>query len=180
MANTSLNGWAGIRLRVDPRLRTIKIPGTINTKITMRREVAPLFAAYLADWHRLMPKRLNLNEGTKAYGWIYREARSGAGLSNHASGTATDCRWDVLKADGKPHMTTAEKAILNKILDTYKTADGHRVLANGEWWQHADGMHSEISQSWDRGCKRNTTPADVAQVIARLKINKDGVRPIGA
>lgn len=172
---TSLNGWPGIRLRVDPRLRSIKIPGT-NRQITVRREAAPLFAAFLADWQKEMPDRLKLDTGPIG-GWNYREARLTTGLSNHSSGTAVDVRWDVLKADGKPHMNANEKAILNKILDRYKTDDGHRVLANGEWWNHKDGMHTELSQSWDRGAKRNTTLADVRNVIKRLKIDKDGKRP---
>ena len=175
---TSLNGWPGIKLRVDPRLRTITIPGTAGTKVTVRREAAPLFAAFLADWYRLMPKRLNLNEGSKAYGWIYREARSGAGLSNHSSGTATDARWDVLKADGKRHFTAPETAILKKILAQYVCADGHHVLANGYAWRSCDEMHTELSQHWDVGCKRNTTAKDVAEVISRLKIDKDGRRPL--
>ena len=171
---SSLNGWPGIKLRLDPRLRTITVPST-TTKVTVRREAAPLFAAFLADWQKELP-RLDLTKSTKAYGWIYREARSGAGLSNHSSGTATDCRWDILKADGKKHMTDAERKILDKILARYVCADGHRVLASGAFWKHTDEMHTELSQHWDRYCKRNTTAKDVAEVIARLKIDNNGVR----
>lgn len=171
----SLNGWSAIKFRVDPRLRSIRVPGT-DRQVTVARAAAPLFAAFLADWNREMPARLRL-EGGPVDGWNYRDSRFVKGLSNHASGTAVDVRYDVLKADGKPHMNAREKAILNKILDRYTTTDGHRVLANGEWWKKADGMHTELSQSWDRGAKRNTTPADVANVIKRLKIDKNGNRP---
>jgi hypothetical protein len=174
----SLNGWTAILVAVDPRLRVITIPGTTR-KIRVRKECAPLFAAFFADWQAEMPKRMKLDPGPTD-GWNYRKSRMTTGLSNHSSGTAVDVLYkSVLPADGKPHMTTEEKRILNGILSRYVTADNHRVLANGEWWStpHCDGMHTEISQSWDRGCKRNTTMKDVQEVIARLNIDKNGIRP---
>lgn len=172
--NNSLNGWPAITNATSDKLRTITIPGT-KRKITVQKDCAPLFAAYLSDWQRQMPARLKLDPGPTA-GWNYRQARSGAGLSNHSSGTAVDVLWTtVLPADNKPHMTDYEKAILNDILSRYVTDDGHRVLANGEWWDAADGMHTEISQGWDRGCKRNTTLADVHNVINRLGIDENGI-----
>jgi hypothetical protein len=170
----SLNGWPTIKSANDPRLKTMKIPGTQRT-VRLRRGVAPVFAAFLADWHKEMPERLKLNKGP-VDSWVYREARTNTGFSNHASGTAVDLRYDVLKADGKPHMTKEEMAILDRILDRYKTADGHRILANGEWWNKEDGMHTELSQGWDRGAKRNTTLKDVKEVQKRLKINNNGVK----
>ena len=173
----SLNGWTAIRFRADPRLRTIKIPGTKRT-VTVSRSAAPLFAAFLADWERLMPARLKLDTGP-VDGWNYRPSRLEKGLSDHASGTAVDVRYDVLKPDGKAHMTAAEKKILDGVLAQYVTADGHRVLANGAWWAKVkDEMHTELSQGWDRGAKRNTTAKDVANVIKHLKIDKNGVRPL--
>ena len=177
MAN-SLNGWSAIRFKADPRLRTIKIPGT-SRSVTVARSAAPLFAAFLADWERLMPARLKLDPGP-VDGWNYRPSRMTDGLSNHSSGSAVDVRYDVLKADGKVHMTAAEKKILDSILATYTTSDGSRVLDNGAWWKapHVDEMHTELSQSWGRGAKRNTTSADVADVIKRLRIKSDGTRPL--
>lgn len=177
---TSLNGWTAIESSTSKDLRTIEIPGTTR-KIKLHREVAPLFAAFYADWQREMPARMNLNPGPTD-GWNYRKSRMTKGLSNHSSGTAVDVLYSsVLPADGKPHMTKQEKEILNNILSRYVTGDGHRVLANGEWWNppHCDGMHTEISQSWDRGCKRNTTIEDVREVIKRLNIDQNGNRPLG-
>lgn len=170
----TLNGWSAIKLWADPRLTAIKIPGTKRT-VRLNRAVAPVFAAFLADWHAEMPQRLNLNEGP-VDGWNYRPSRFSNNLSNHASGTAVDLRYDVLKADGKPHMTAEEKRILNKILDRYKTSDGHRIFANGEWWKKPDGMHTELSQSWDRKALRNTTLADVKEVQKLLGIDRKGNR----
>ena len=72
--------------------------------------------------------------------------------------------------------TDAERKTLDKILARYVCADGHRVLASGAFWKATDEMHTELSQHWDRYCKRNTTAKDVAEVIARLKIDNNGVR----
>lgn len=173
---TTLNGWTAIRLAADPRLRTITIPGTTR-KVRVARAAAPLFAAFLADWQRLMPKRLSLVPGP-VDGWNYRPSRFTTGLSNHASGTAVDARYDVLKADNQHHFTPAEVKILKGILAQYVTRDGHHVLANGYSWKKCDEMHTELSQSWDVGAKRNTTAKDVAEVIARLNIDKNGKRPL--
>lgn len=174
----SLNGWPVISSRLDPRLMTIKIPGT-KRSVTLRRAVAPVFAAFLADWNNELPARLRLNPGP-VDGWVYRKSRFTDGFSNHASGTAIDALYtSVLPADGKKHMTAEEKKILENILKRYSTSDGHRIFANGEWWKKADGMHTELSQSWDRGAKRNTTLADVKEVQKLLKIDKNGVRHAG-
>lgn len=171
---TSLNKWTAITSRLDPRLRTITIPGT-SRKVTVRRAAAPVFAAFLADWHREMPKRLKLNTGP-VDGYNYRPSRLTTGLSNHSSGTACDLRYDVLKADNKRHMTDEERAILKRILARYVTADGHHIFANGYAWKSCDEMHTELSQGWDVGAKRYTTLKDVKAVQKRLKIDKNGVR----
>ena len=176
---TSLNGWPVITSATSTNLRTITIPGT-KRRITMQKDVAPLFAAFYADWQREMPKRLKLDPGPTD-GWNYRMSRYTDKYSNHASGTAVDVLYtSVLPADGQAHMTKEEKAILDDILSRYVTDDGHRVLANGEWWNvpHKDGMHTELSQEWDRYAKRNTTLADVKNVIKRLGIDNDGNRKL--
>ena len=170
----SLNNWPVIMTAADPRLRTIAIPGTKRT-VRARRSVAPVLAAFLADWHAEMPERLKLDKGP-VDGWVFRKSRFVNKYSNHASGTAVDLRYDVLKPDGKPHMSQTEKKILNRILDRYKTSDGHRIFANGEWWRKPDGMHTELSQSWDRGALRNTTHKDVKEVQRLLGIDKNGNR----
>lgn len=142
----------------------------------MARAAAPLMAAFLADWQKRMPDRLKLDTGP-VDSYNYRKSRLVDGFSNHASGTAVDVRYDVLKPDGRPHMNARERSILDKILGEYVTDDGHRVLANGEWWSRkVDGMHTELSQGWDRGAKRDTTKADVLNVIKRLGIDSNGNR----
>ena len=173
---TSLNGWP-VLFAGDPRIKTGTIPGTTRT-LTMRDACLPLFLHFCAAWNTEMPTRLKLDHGP-VDGLEVRQARASNGYSDHASGTAVDLRYDILKADHQLHMTTAETAILKRILSRYVTADGHHVLANGYVWKvggFADEMHTELSQQWDKsnGAKRNTTAADVAEVIKRLNIGPDG------
>lgn len=176
----SLNGWTAIENSSDSNLKSITIPGTKRI-IKVHKEAAPLFASFFADWQREMPDRMKLDPGPTD-GWNYRKSRLVKKLSNHSSGTAVDVLYtSVLPADGKPHMTKQEKEILNNILSRYVTGDNHRVLANGEWWNppNCDGMHTELSQKWDKGCLRNTNVEDVREVIKRLNIDINGNRPLG-
>jgi len=132
----------------------------------------PLFGAFCADWHALMPARLKLDRGP-VDGWEYRDPRlaSGNRLSNHASGTAVDLRYDVLLADQQRHMTDAERATMEKLLDTYVLEDGRRIFRWGGYWNAVDEMHTEIAPGMTR--------ADVKAVIKRLRIDDAGTRPAG-
>lgn len=173
---TSLNGWPAFDDYGDPRLATGTIPGTTR-KVTLAKDVLPLFLHFLAAWNKEMPARLKLGTGP-VDGFEPRQARASSGLSNHASGTAVDVRYDVLAADDQRHMTDEEQAVLRRILSRYVTSDGHWVLANGWRWNKVDEMHTECSQGWDYGAKRNTTLADVQEVTKRLRIRPDGTTSI--
>lgn len=173
---TSLNGWAGIG-KAGPALARRLVPGTTRA-VTLQVDALPLFLAYLADWHKtVMPI-----DGSRSYlgpdGWQYREARTGAGLSNHASGTAVDVRYDVLKADHQRHMTPAQIAAVHRLLDKYVDDQGRRVFGWGGDWtvgKACDEMHTELAQAWAVGARnRPTTLADVRAVIKRLGIRPDG------
>jgi hypothetical protein len=175
---TSLNGWAGISTS-GPALARRVVPGT-GRAVTLQVDALPLFLAFLADWHKtVMPI-----DGKPTYlgpdGWEYREARTGAGLSNHASGTAVDVRYDVLKADHQRHMTDAQIAAVHRLLDKYVDKDGRRVFGWGGDWKvgvYCDEMHTELAQSWAIGARgRATTKADVLAVVARLGIRPDGTQ----
>jgi hypothetical protein len=172
---TSINGWPVLD-DGDPRIATGIIPG-VNRPVTLARACLPVFLHFYAAWQKEMGPRMSIKTGP-IDGWEVRQSRvPGAGFSNHASASACDVLYDtVLPADGQPHMTAAEKAKLDKILSRYVTSDGHRILANGEWWKvpYTDGMHTEISSSWEPGALRNTTAADVVNVIKRLGIRPDG------
>lgn len=180
MGEVCLNGWPGVKPAfAGLKMRTIAIPGT-QRRVTVLRSVAPVFAAFAADWNRLMPARLKLDGGDPIAigGYNYRPARSGAGLSCHSGGVAVDFRTNILKADNKRHMTDQERKILDSLLATYVTDDGHRIFGSGAWWRKCDEMHVQLSDHWERYAKRRTTQADVDNVIKRLKINKNGVRPL--
>lgn len=178
---TSLNGWPALQYG-DSHLATGKVPGTSPARyITANREALPLLLHFAAAWHRRMPQRLKLNQpNCPVDSHEYREARSASGFSNHASGTAIDLCYQILLADRQRHMTDEERSTLSKILSHYVTADGHHVLANGAWWSagYTDEMHTELSQNWDRGAKRDTTLADVQAVIKRLGIKPDGTTTV--
>ena len=115
-----------------------------------------------------MPSRLKLDKGP-VDGWEYRDARTTARLSNHASGSAIDLRYDVLLADGKSHMTAEEKKVLADILSVYVLADGRPIFRSGAYWNTVDEMHTEVAPGM--------TVRDVKAVIKRLRISADGVRP---
>jgi len=164
----SLNGWTAIPNSNDSRLVWFLIPGT-ERKILVRKVLGPVLGAYCADWNRLMPPRLKLNKGP-VDGWEYRDARLNPKLSNHASGSAVDLRYDILHADQERHMTDAERKIVHGLLDVYTTTDGRRLLRWGGDWNAVDEMHTEIAPGMRK--------ADVEDVMKKLKIDKNGNRPI--
>jgi hypothetical protein len=173
----SLNGWPGITSGNSLSLRRIQIPGTTRV-LLIARPAARVFAAFCADWHAEMPERLKLDKGP-VDSWEYRDARTTPRLSNHASGTAIDLRYDVLLADRKRHMTPAETAIVHRILDRYVDDDGRRLFGWGGDWSagFTDEMHTELAQGWAIGAQgRNTTLDDVKAVTKRLNIRRDGTR----
>lgn len=173
MGDVSLNGWPVLD-DGDPRIATGIIPGT-DRKLTLAKACLPLFLHFCAAWNKEMPARLKLTDHrNEVDGHEVRQARNANAYSNHASGTAVDLSYRVLLADNERHMTDEERTILKRILSRYVTTDGHWVLGNGYAWHHVDEMHTELNQSWEVGAKRNTTLADVQDVIKRLGIKADG------
>lgn len=173
MGDVSLNGWP-VLYEGDARIATGTIPGTTR-KITTNRAALPLFLHFCAAWNKEMPARLKLTDKRNEVDSLeVRRARNASGASNHASGTALDLCYRILLADNERHMTGEEQSILKRILARYVTKDGHHVLANGYAWGKVDEMHTELSQGWDVGAKRDTTAADVAEVTKRLGIKADG------
>jgi hypothetical protein len=169
---TSLNGWAA----PPARLATGTVPGT-KKKVTLQADVLPLFLALLSDIHKTVVP-IDVPSALGPDGFEYRDARTGAGLSNHASGTAVDVRYDLMKADRKKHLNDAQTAACHKLLDKYVDSNGRRIFGWGGDWKlgvYMDEMHWEIIQSWSSGAYgRKTTVQDVKNVIARLKIQPDG------
>jgi hypothetical protein len=175
----SLNGWEGIPSETDPRLKWGTVPGT-NKQVLLNKDVLPVFLNMLAQVNRLV---IPLDPGPLD-GWEYRDARTTAQLSNHASGTASDMRYDVLKADRQQHMTAKQRTTMHKLLDKYVTSTGKRVFGWGGDWDlgtYMDEMHLEAIQSWSPGAQgANATAADFADVKKRLGIKDNGTRTIVA
>ena len=175
----SLNGWEGIPSETDPRLKWGTVPGT-NKKILLHKDVLPVFLNMLSQVNRLV---IPLDPGPLD-GWEYRDARTTAKLSNHASGTASDMRYDVLKADRQRHMTPKQTKTMQKLLNKYVTSTGKRVFGWGGDWDlgtYMDEMHLEAIQYWSPGSQgTNATAADFADVKKRLGIKADGTRTIVA
>jgi hypothetical protein len=175
MTGTTLGGWPGIETAQEQRdhLVWIKIPGTVK-KVQLRKEVAPVFAAFLAEVHK---KVINLNKGPLD-GWAFRQARTGAGLSQHAGAVASDMRYDVLKSDHRRHMTQAQINAMHSLLNKYVTTSGKRVFGWGGDWKvgtACDEMHLEAIQNWSPGSHgSNATIADFKNVQKRLGIKTDG------
>ena len=184
--STSLNGWPGIyKLDVNgnkvsdyssPQLATGTVPGT-HKRVTLQRDVLPLFLAYLSEWHHTVHS-IDYAGALGPDGYEYRDARSGAGLSCHASGTAVDVTYDWLAADHQRHMNASQTAAVHRLLDKYVTSTGKRIFGWGGDWTvgtYCDEMHTEIIQSWSPGARNaNGTLADVRDVIRRLGIKPDG------
>jgi hypothetical protein len=180
MTGTTLGGWPGIETAQEQRdhLVWIKVPGTVK-KVQLRKEVAPVFAAFLAEVHK---KVIDLNKGPLD-GWEFRQARTGAGLSQHAGAVASDMRYDVLLADHRRHMTQAQINAMHSLLNKYVTTSGKRVFGWGGDWKVAtdttpgfcDEMHLEAIQNWSPGSHgSNATVADFKNVQKRLGIKSDG------
>jgi len=178
MTGTTLGGWPGIETAQEQKVLVwIKVPGTVK-KVQLRKEVAPVFAAFLAEVHK---KVIDLNKGPLD-GWEFRQARTGAGLSQHAGAVASDMRYDVLKADHRRHMTQAQINAMHKLMDKYVTSSGKRVFGWGGDWQvgkFCDEMHLEAIQNWSPFSHgSNATIADFQNVQKRLGIRSDGTTSI--
>jgi hypothetical protein len=175
-APSSLNGWPAITRAGDARMTRATVPGT-SKAVTLRKEAAPLFLNLLS---RINAEVLPLDRGPLD-SWQYRNARLGGGLSNHASGTAIDFRYDVLKADHLTHLSPAQRAKMEHLLDGYKTSDGHRIFGWGGEWKNGvarDEMHVEVGQAWQVG--RAITAADLEAVQHRLQLGADGRTQAGS
>jgi hypothetical protein len=178
MAKHSLNGWPEITPVMAPdHLVTVAIPGT-KSHIRTIPLLAPLWANVLSDVNRHV---LAIDGGDGPACWVDRPARLGGGLSNHASATAVDVRWDVLKADHRRHCSPGQITAAHAILAHYVTSRGKRILGWGGDWRvgtACDEMHWELGQDWEPGVGSAVTSTDVQDVIKRLGLTVTGARKV--
>ena len=160
----SINGWT-VLVPTSKLLAREVIPSTTRS-ITMRKACLPLFLALAHDYDDwIVP--IDRGQFDDA-GYCYRQSRTGAGWSNHASGSALDLNWSkegAKKASNRKFWADPQtKADIDQIQKVYKV-----VTWGGDWspkfW---DPMHWEI-----------TTGVNIAQVEARiafLGITTQGIR----
>jgi hypothetical protein len=162
----SINGWTVIEKWDAARLLTIPVPNA-NRRLTVRRSVAPLFAALAADYHRWVRP---IDKGTvDEGGWNPRQARNASAWSNHASGTAVDINWSE---EGAQNSTVGRLFFANpknlagivRILKIYSPV----IFWGGNWRNFKDYMHFEIAPG--------VTQAQVTALITKLGIDEQGVR----
>lgn len=170
----SLNGWLAL-LPSSLFLATGTVPGT-EVRLRMRREVLPLFLALAADYHRAVAP---LRKG-ECGAHNYRPAMGGGGWSDHASGTAVDLNWRHEGAQG-PHggMATMSKA---QVAACAALKRKYRILIWGG--DKARGGDYAKPVNWDPmhfAIAPGVSPAEVAKVIAALRIRDDGtIAPVPA
>ena len=159
----TLSGHLALR-NDDPSLVMGTVPGS-----TMRIRVADWTLAVFLDFerrwqdHELLGRgRFNLSAGLSG-SFNYRPAREADEVSDHA-GYAVDNRYDVLKADGQRHMTTAERGAVHALLADY----GGALAWGGDYQRIVDEMHVYAAPG--------QTPATFAALRARLRILDDGTR----
>lgn len=157
---TSINGYPVLNY-TSKFLKTGRVPGT-SKSVRLRADVLPAFLAILSEIDKTV---INLDKGPLD-GHVYRESRLVSRWSNHASGTAIDMRYDVLKADGRRHMSRAQVDQMHRLLSKY-SVNGRKIFTwGGDYRKHVDEMHLEIAA----GVSSSTVQA----LIKKLRINPDG------
>lgn len=159
---TSLNGWP-VLAPSSVLLKTGTVPGT-KVRLTLRRDVLPLFLAVAYDYNDwIRPLRAACTGG-----YNYRQARSGAGWSVHAAGAAMDINWSYEGAQRPANRAFWADASNHRAVD--QIIDVYDVLEWGGDWGPAywDAMHWQTSQ--------HSTPASVLAKTKFLGIDANGVR----
>jgi len=170
MTEKSINGWEPITTRSDKRLTMKIVPGT-NVKLTMHKDVLPLFLALAADFHKEVAPLRNGECG----GYAFRKARQAAAYSDHSSGTAVDLNWGHEGAmgpkGGMVFMNDAQIKACAEIKKRYQI-----VIWGGD---RAKGGDYKDPHSWDPmhyALKSGVTVADIQKVLKNLGIDANGVR----
>lgn len=159
----SINGYQVLSGWSDYRLANGKVPGT-NKSVRLRKDVLPIFLAFLSEVDKTV---INLDAGPLD-GFARRSSRTVRRWSNHSSGTATDMRYDVLKADLRRHMSRAQRDQMHRLLDKYSYGNKKIFTWGGDWTpgRSLDEMHLEIS--------KGVSYSMIKSVMDKLKIRSDG------
>lgn len=162
MAVFSQNGF---RAKDTSLLATYTIPNTGGIKATLRKGDVSVVMLYLAERYHKEVEPLRKSD-TGSYNPRSIVGAPGSSISNHASGTAMDFRWNdhVLGKSGT--FTAKEKAALRKILNFL---DGV-VRWGGDYSGRKDEMHFEINASASR----------VAAMADKIRKSRSAAQPVKA
>ena len=161
----------------SPLLATAPIPGCPTRRLTLHKDVLPLFLAIAADYHRTIAP---LDVGTwDEWSYDYRPARTSSSWSNHC-GYAMDLNASQEGARGTAWTTWWLTAKRN--LKAQRLRRKYKVVNWGAWTKIADDPHTAQIEGWDAAyadamhweLKRGTSIADVQAVIKKLGIQPDG------
>lgn len=161
---TSINGYPVLSGWGSSLLGRFRVPGT-RKSVYLREDVAPVFLALLSEIDKTV---LDLDRGPLD-GFARRPSRYTYRWSNHASGTAIDFRYDVLKADRRRHMTDSQRRQMKALLNKYVVRNGafkKKLFIWGGDWRAVDEMHIEIA--------RGVSTSDIKKAMTQLGINSDG------
>jgi hypothetical protein len=167
VAPTSIGGFAVIEPG-SALLKTGVVPGT-NVRLTMRRDVLPLFLALARAYHdTVAPLRYG-----ECGAYNYRAAMGGGGWSDHAAGVAVDLNWGHEGASGllggMATMSPAQVKACAALKQRFRV-----VIWGGD---KARGGDYVKPSNWDPmhfALRPGVTSADVAAVLRDLRIQPDG------
>lgn len=149
----------GYKANARNLIATYTVPGT-DIRVSLRKgDVSVVLLEVLRLYHTTVEPLHREDTG----GYAERVIRGGVSLSNHASGTAVDTRWNKHPLGARGTFNTKQRKAINAIL---AKMDGV-VRWGGNYKSRADEMHWEIVG----------TPAQVKQVADELRRPKPVVLP---
>lgn len=158
----SQNGYVAKNTSV---LATYTVPNTGGIKATLRKGDVSVVMLYLMERYHKEVEPLRKND-TGSYNPRSIVGAPGSAISNHASGTAVDLRWNDHPLSARNTFSSKEKTALRKILNFL---DGV-VRWGGDYTGRKDEMHFEI----------NASPARVAAVADKIRRSRNAAQPVKA
>jgi hypothetical protein len=130
---------------------------TTDIRVALRKgDVSVVLLYVLEEFHLTVQPLRKIDTG----GYAERVIRGGVSLSNHASGTAIDARWNDHPLGRRGTFTSAQVRAIRDILEFC----GRAVRWGGDYITRADEMHFEIV----------APPAKVAQVAEKIRAYRQG------
>lgn len=163
----------------SPLLATAPIPGCPTRRLTLHKDVLPLFLAIAADYHRTIAP---LDQGTwDEWSYDYRPARTSSSWSNHC-GYAIDLNASQEGQRGTSWAGWWRDKQRN--VKAWRIRRRYKIVNWGGWAEYADDPHTAQREGWEAAwsdpmhweLKAGTTLADVQAVIKKLGIQPDGTR----